>query len=316
MRGRVALLGLLLASCVDMGADYGHLSAGDDRELPPPFAGDSVPDLGWEAQSHDPRLDIPAFEVLPCEAMDILFVVDNSGSMSDNHEKLVAEVPGFVDRLTQIGLGIEGGMHVGVVTTDSYRQNAEGCQSLGAMVTEVQFQTCGPYEEGLTYMTEADSLDEAFTCAASVGTQGDGAERPLDALLEALGPWHNRPGGCNDGFSRAGVALHEGPSEERAALVVVFVTDEDDTHTIGEPWEWVEYLKWLRGGSLEDAAFLGLLGGEEVCNEQEPERLREFLDLVPYSYEGSICGDDYEEFFADAIDFVATGCGNSFLPEG
>ena len=268
-----------------------------------------------EAEIHDPRLDIRAFEVLPCDAIDVLFVIDNSGSMSDNQEKLIAEVPGFVDRLTQIGLGVEGGMHVGIVTTDDYRQNADGCQSLGALVTKVQGQTCGPYEAGDRFMTEADDLYEAFTCAADVGTMGSGGERPMDAALEALEGWHNRPGGCNEGFSRAGLVQHEGPSEDRAALVLVIVTDEDDKETLGEAFEWVEYLQWLRGGTLEDTAVLGLFGDSE-CAAEEPYKLQEFLSEMPYSFEGSICDDDFETFFADAVSFVAEGCGTSYVPEG
>ena len=315
MRRCLALVSLLFACTVSVdGADL-ELSGGSSRGAPKRGVNESLPDLGVGADLWEPRLDVEPFDQYLCSAIDILFVVDNSGSMSDEQDKLVAEVPGFVDRLTELGLGVESGLHVGVVTTDDYRQNApSSCQFLGALVNKVQLQTCGPYASGARYMTEEDDLDEAFSCAAQVGALGDGSERPIDAMLAALDEWPNRPGGCNEGFSRSELAVDEHGGNERAALVVIMLTDEDDIFSIGQPAEWVEHLAWLRGGTLDDTAVIAITGDGE-CGET-PTRVREFLDLLPYSYEGSMCGEDFAEVFVDAVPFVQEGCGLSYTPEG
>ncbi len=315
MRRFLGLICLLLACDVDVDGAGFALSAGETRERPEPAGLEFLPDAGLAADQWEPRLDVPVLlDQYVCSALDVLFVVDNSGSMSDEQDLLIDQVPGFVQHLSQLGLGVEEGLHVGVITTDGYTQNdPDSCQTLGSLVTRVHGQPCGPYAEGFRYMTGEDDFDAAFGCAASVGALGSGSERPVDALLEALDDWTNRPGGCNEGFSRAEPLIEEHETS-RAGLVVVILTDEDDTHSIGEPAEWVEHLRWLRGGTLSDTAVITITG-DESCGE-EPFKIQEFLELLPYSYEGTLCDGDFSEIFADAVPFVKEGCGHGWLPEG
>src|SRR5690606_38862098 len=124
----------------------------------------------------------------------LLFVIDNSGSMADEQLNLIASFPGFIDGIERT-LGPQTSYHVGVVTTDLNLFNEEPCQQIGALTTRTggdmsSDAACGPYADGARFMATHDDLSEAFACAAQVGIDGDGLERPMDALEAAL---HGHP---------------------------------------------------------------------------------------------------------------------------
>src|SRR4051812_49374454 len=54
---------------------------------------------------------------------DILFVIDNSGSMAEEQQGVAVELPAFIDELRK-GAGITQDFQVGVITTTVY-QNAQ-----------------------------------------------------------------------------------------------------------------------------------------------------------------------------------------------
>jgi len=54
-----------------------------------------------------PKLDLPDDPELPgCDSVDILFVIDDSGSMSDQQDKLTAAFPSFI-QFVQMAEAIE-----------------------------------------------------------------------------------------------------------------------------------------------------------------------------------------------------------------
>ena len=123
-----------------------------------------------------------------CKKVDLLFVVDDSGSMADEQANLVASFPGFIAAMQQ-ELAETEGYHIGVVTSDVYIYDLE-CNplSIGNLVyrtggPDASGGNCGPYTSGLSFMTENDDLADTFACAAQVGTGGDGDEHPMEAML-------------------------------------------------------------------------------------------------------------------------------------
>lgn len=286
----------------------------DDLEL---SAGDPAPYTGAPTDDPEPKLDVPPLDAPPCTGLDVLFVVDNSGSMGDNQDAFAAAVPGFVQSLSALGIGYEG-LHVGVVSTDSYDSNPAPCQTLGALVTVVnpdgygpEYAECGPYADGHNYMTDADDLPVSFACAANLGTTGDGSERPVDAMLEALDGWLAQPGGCNEGFHRRGLVGSEGGVSERAGLVVVFITDEEDISSAGDVDDWIDHLEYLRrpfgaqaGGPLTDTVLVGI-----IPDETKAPKLNSLVDYV-----GDVEADEYGNILSGAVPVVAAGCGLEFEP--
>jgi len=252
-----------------------------------------------------------------CDAVDLLFVIDNSGSMADEQANLIASVPGFIDGITD-RLGVSTDYHVGVVSTDEGRFNADGCQEIGALVTRTggdlsSEADCGPYIDGTTFMTPRDDLDDAFGCAARLGIDGNGLERPMDAMLAALHPDSDLMS-CNDGFLR-----------DDALLVIVLITDEEDADdSVGDPVSWYESVVQAKGGDEERVVVLSLVGHPKpndciptqwtgMMGAEIATRILQFTSIFPYGYVGDICSTDYAPFFADATDHIDTVCS---LPEG
>ena len=298
-----------------------------DPALPEPEGGSTGGDGDASSSGgEDPETTGWSFDVPPmpdpiepglCDAVDLLFVIDNSGSMADEQANLIASVPGFIDDITA-RLGVSTDYHVGVVSTDEAEFNATGCQEIGALVTrtggDLSSDTdCGPYVDGRTFMTPSDDLEASFACAARLGIDGNGLERPMDALVSALHP-ADAVMGCNQDFLR-----------DEALLVIVLITDEEDFEdSAGGPVSWYESVVEAKGGDEERVVVLSLVGHPKpndciptqwtgMMGAEIATRILQFTSIFPYGYVGDICSADYEPFFAEATDHIDTVCS---LPAG
>ncbi|MBN2359145.1 MAG: choice-of-anchor D domain-containing protein, partial [Deltaproteobacteria bacterium] len=99
--------------------------------------------------------------------IDILFVVDNSGSMQQEQQSLAQNFTAFIQFTSELDIDY----HIGVTTTDTARSDA------GALVAPVIANT-GP---GAT----SDPIGE-FIAAVNVGTNGSATEKGLHAAVLAL----------------------------------------------------------------------------------------------------------------------------------
>lgn len=258
-----------------------------------------------------------------CNAVDFLFVIDNSGSMGAAQTNLVANFPAFIDGIQSTLTDVES-FHVGIATSDEYDGNPVECRQLGALVTNTaggdsSNAMCGPYTEGFSYITEEDDLSTSFQCAARVGTTGEAGERPMNAVEAAIGPNLNAKGACNEGFIR-----------DAALLVVVVITDEADgpgdgdfngTST-GTPASWYQSVLDAKGGTEENAAALVLANYfDGPCppapfSDQDGVNLVEFAGLFGENgFVAGICEPDYGPSFAQATAVIQQACEN-FIPPG
>jgi hypothetical protein len=191
------------------------------------------------------KLDnVPANAVQDCSASqvfaghvatDILFVIDDSGSMNDNQTNLADNLGAFIDRLTS--LPIEDDYRIGVTTTDVQAFS-------GATTFSAGYETGNPYPQGALIAVAKDNagngipgdlvygagtgwggsrilqkgsstLIEDFKANVRVGTNGSNKEQPFRAIQMAL--TDRIADGTNAGFLRPG-----------AKLAIVVVSDEDD----------------------------------------------------------------------------------------
>jgi len=288
-------------------------NASDDDGPRPPVSFDfgGIPDLG--------ELDDG------CNAVDFLFVIDNSGSMYTAQSNLIANFPAFIDGI-QATLTDVDSYHVGIATSDDYSGNPLGCRSLGALVTSTtggdsSNATCGPYADGFNYITEQDDLAESFACAAQVGTSGDAYELTMNAVETAISDEFNAPGACNEGFIR-----------DNALLVVVVISDEADGpgdpdgapplySSTGTPQSWYESVLAAKDGIPENAAALVLTnyqGGSCVPSGgyDDGANMVEFAGLFGENgFVAGICEPDYGPSFANATAVIQQACEN-FIPPG
>jgi hypothetical protein len=279
---------------------------------PPPDTGPSDAETSGDGDG-DPKLDsLPDdMPLAECSVVDLLFVIDNSGSMLVEQQNLIASFDGFIEGI-QDNLDEANDYHIGVVTTDAYMLNAAGCQTLGALVTESAEGVCGPWSAG-RYISLDDELASAFTCAARVGDMGNTDEHQIEAALRAISSELGAPGECNEGFIR-----------DDALLVLVIVTDEDDEHgSAGNPDDWFADVV-ARKGVESNVVTLTLAGiwPPNACNPNVPfgdallaDRIQDFTQMFTYGRIGDVCADDYAPFFDDALAIIHDACVN-FTPEG
>lgn len=163
---------------------------------------------------------------------DILFVIDNSGSMAEEQEGVAKELPAFIDELKKGG-GVGHDFQVGVITTAVY-QNANFGFGLDyrEYPTQSGILQAVPGTDERILRSEDPALVEKFAQLVKQGTTGSGQETPFEAVRLAVATeLANKPlaEGGNQGFLRDG-----------ARLLVVMVTDEDDcSETRRPPAVWV-----------------------------------------------------------------------------
>lgn len=157
----------------------------------------------------------------PSAAMlDILFVIDSSGSMSDDQEELATNFPLFLAQ-PQFNDGTVD-LHLGITTTDCDSGGEEG-RLVG---------------DPMVITSDTPNMAAEFADNARVGTFGSGNEMGLLAMELALTP-PNVPG-FNGAFYRP-----------EAALAVVIVSDEEEGS--GQTaLHYANFLRGIKGGGLAE----------------------------------------------------------------
>jgi hypothetical protein len=163
--------------------------------------------------------------------VDVVFVIDNSSGAYRIQPRIINAFPAFAQALA----GLPGGLpnlHLGIVSSDlgagPYSENdISFCRTggdRGAFHAEPLGTTCAEaaLNAGARFVSNVDGvanytgrIEDVFACIAALGSEGCSFEHPFASLLRALGADGAAP--PTAGFLRPD-----------AALVVVFVTDEDD----------------------------------------------------------------------------------------
>lgn len=172
----------------------------------------------------DAVIAIDAAPLAPTTQLDVLFVVDNSGSSEEVQENVIAAFPTFTARLESRFAGTLPDLHVGVISgsvgvAGHAISRCEGDGDDGKLLArgfcEVQV---GLWIEdapdgGGRARNYTGTLDATFACIAKLGIDGCGFQQHLTAIRRALDGRHAE----HMGFVRPG-----------AILAVVIVTDDDD----------------------------------------------------------------------------------------
>jgi MYXO-CTERM domain-containing protein len=163
--------------------------------------------------------------------LDILFMIDNSSSMTSMQMKLLTQDPSFMTVLKGFPNGLPN-LHVAVVSSD---MGAPGDSTSSIQCTATGdngvFQstprgscTNTTLSPGATFISNVDGvanytgeLEQVFSCMAVLGSQGCGFEHQLASVARALGADGSAPPAQNAGFLR--------PDAE---LAIILLTNEDD----------------------------------------------------------------------------------------
>ncbi len=221
-----------------------------------------------EASVHDESL--PSTEIFSHQPgeIDVLFVIDDSGSMAEEQHRLRDAFPSLVADLDALGLDY----HVGVITTDMR----------------------DPAKQGRLQPDAGDSLWISPGKGSAVsfsqrlpGVGGDSLEQGLSALSAAL---DTHAGDANAGFRRAG-----------AQLAVLTFSDEDDASTI-DPVALADALDAL-GAHPGDTTFsVAVEPPDGRCGGTPGRR---YLDMFSGDLSGvelEICAPSYAPMLHDLVD--------------
>ena len=192
-------------------------------------------------------------KVTNVDKVDLLFMIDNSNSMSQEQTSLNRELSNLVGILAT-GVRADGttfppvkDLRIGVITSDmgTFGVGDVGCDNGfgddGVLRTagDTSDAACSAtYPSFMTFKPEEDAgMEEAFaadvTCVARVGTRGCGFEQQLDAVLKAVSlPTATDIDGSTLTF-QSGTTGHAGGANADflrpdSLLAIIMVTDEDD----------------------------------------------------------------------------------------
>jgi hypothetical protein len=191
-------------------------------------------------------------------ALDLVFVIDNSESMTAKQQALAANLPRLVQALAQRPGGLPS-LHIGVISSNfgaGPNRAAQDCPPYGDKGRFLVKAGCGVDASQSPWLELAGSTRN-FTgdppsvvgCLAQLGTDGCGYEHPLQALRAAL--YDVNPE--NRGFLRA-----------EALLGIVILSDEDDCSA--EPFATIfdDSLPPGQASSLKCSLVGHVCGGQEV----------------------------------------------------
>jgi hypothetical protein len=273
-----------------------------------------------------------------CGKVDFLFVIDGSSSMNDDRDNVVNNFPQFISGIQSTLTSVDS-YHVGVISLRGENKHGPDCAEHGSLVSRNVWDDieCGPFADGGNYMTEADDLPSAFSCAADqVG--GDMLEVPMLSTQEAVSGRLDGPGLCNEGFLR-----------DDSILVIVIISDEadgpgDPEHewwctdgydgpctSPGTPSEWFDNIVAYRGGIEQNIVVLTFLnwpGGPCPPTEQghpgndaeyysgfDGTNIAEFTRMFTHGIVGGICEPDWAPYFEQAIGVIDVAC-DEYTPQG
>ena len=215
---------------------------------------------------------------------DILFVVDNSGSMSEEQTKLGQSFNTFISWL----VGGEVDYRIAITTTDMDATGAQGA-----------FVSSGSNPKILD--TTTPDVATVFAQNANVGITGSADEKGLAAASTALSP--ALLAGANAGFLRP-----------EARLYVVWVTDEEDSSS-GTPASHQNAIIAAKGGDPDQVFFAAIAGPDSIfdfsCLDASPGT--RYIDIIEATggLRGSICDADFGVTLQD-LAFEVTSSGGTF----
>lgn len=207
--------------------------------------------------------------------VDILWVIDNSGSMANKRDRLAKSFDQFIRTLTTEQVSF----HIGVTTTDMTKTGAGFSGQLIASPTVITNTTPNPVAAFTDHVTMPPSRVE----------DEQGLAAGLAAVTEPLAS------GANAGFLRP-----------NANLAIIVVSDEDD-HSLGDPAYFARRFRALKGVGNEDTVTYSAVAGDlpDGCvapgdqnllwgKAKAGKRYKKVTDLT-HGIFASICAADFND---------------------
>lgn len=153
--------------------------------------------------------------------LDVLFVVDDSASMTEHQRNLSSNIPKLAQAVMSQGVHI----HAGVTTTTPFHE----CSYKNV---------CGGKFNGPMMDSKNADFISRLNESLNVGTRGSATEMPLDMAVAALS-------------DTAALADHPDFYRSSAHLALIFLTDADDQSVHHTPEKFAAFFKGLKSNSQQ-----------------------------------------------------------------
>lgn len=187
--------------------------------------GDGIPPLG---QANPAELENPVntdrIVQVTTPAVDVLWIVDNSGSMDQEQVQLGQNFPAFMPYF--LGSGLD--YHIGVVSTDMKARTESG--------------KLVPAANGEKWISvDSENPEQMFQQMSRLGINGDSFEKGREAAYTALELLKDS---ANQGFLR---------DDRTSGIHAIVVSDESDVSN-ANPISKAEFITWMNDLRPEDDA--------------------------------------------------------------
>lgn len=224
--------------------------------------------------------------------LDILFVVDDSGSMAGHQANLSANIDRFVKVFFQ---RVTIDYHVGVISTTS-DPDSSGPKCCGRLV-------------GKPLFIDRDTPNGTKNLAGRLvlGTGGSGREKMFDPVVEAL--TEPNISTINQGFLRPD-----------AHLAIIFITDAEDQSqntSVSEFYDLLMKIKGKREKILAYGAIIPSGQSQSGCGRDEmdtpPQLIEQFLALTVNKGKNifNLCAADFGDNLAQVAEDLAAQVSNT-----
>ncbi len=222
--------------------------------------------------------------------VDILFVIDNSGSMSSHQENLKKNFPQF---LANFFNSVDIDFHIGVISTDDdplYNTDPHD-DCCGELIGDPRFVD-----------RNTPDFETVLAERMVLGTSGSATEKVFDPVLEAFSEPNLH--GINSGFLRSD-----------ATLAIIFVTDAEDQSKLISAPALNEFLVRLKGRSTMVLTYGVIVPkGVSGCSRDEgdPNKIEQLLAMSPSAPNNkwSLCDPLFGEHLAEMGEDLALRVGS------
>jgi hypothetical protein len=228
--------------------------------------------------------------------VDILFVVDNSGSMANIQKNISDRIKGFMDQISDLDYQI-------AVTTTDPRANSRDADNKAVPWGDGQFRPFSKGNEEWFVMRPGDfetpeQAQESLGNSIRMGIRGSGDERGVHVTYRAIERRQTNPE--NDEFFRPG-----------AALSVILISDEDEcsnaeclaTKPTSRPEELLSLVDQELGKD-KVFSFNSILLPEQRCPGAHKEARVGTVYLQLSELTGGVVGDICEDDYTNQLSII------------
>lgn len=223
--------------------------------------------------------NVDVFFQEPAEAVDILMIVDNSGSMEPYQIQLGRNFEAFIEFF----IGAQVDYHIAVTTTTMRKPTYDPSYPQCSQADLDEIPDPGQIADNRVITPQTADAATVFRDLVNVGTCGSGYEMGLETARLALSP--ELLSTANYGFLR-----------DEAALSIIFVSDEEDT----SPYPVNEYIndfrevKGQRSREVFNASAL-VVTDASTCGGSGSSVGSRYIDVATQTHGivGNLCAQDF-----------------------